>query len=123
MADLRSTGHAYQVPKNNGENSLHGGTVGFDKLVWTGRAIANGVEMTLVSKDGDQGYPGTLTVHVRYTLSRDALRIEYSATTDATTVLNLTNHSYFNLAGQGQGSILKEEAIIPLIATRRSMQA
>ena len=69
--------------------------------------------MTLVSKNGDQGYPGTLTTHVRYTLSAHALKIEYSATTDADTVLNLTNHSYFNLAGEGSGDILDEVMTIP----------
>ncbi len=106
-------GHNYQVPTNNNANSLHGGTVGFDKLVWQGRAIADGVEMTLVSKDGDQGYPGTLTVHVRYTVHHGALRIDYSATTDKATVLNLTNHSYFNLAGDGKGTILGNELTLP----------
>jgi aldose 1-epimerase len=105
-------GKSYQVPKNNGENSLHGGTVGFDKRVWTAKEIPNGVEMTLVSKDGDMGYPGTLTVHVRYTLKKDALRIDYAATTDKTTIVNVTNHSYFNLAGQGNGTILGEIATI-----------
>ncbi len=106
-------GKRYHLPKNDGENSLHGGTVGFDKRVWTAHEIPNGVEMTLVSKDGDQGYPGTLTAHVRYTLSARALKIEYSATTDADTVLNLTNHSYFNLAGEGSGDILDEVITIP----------
>jgi aldose 1-epimerase len=74
--------------------------------VWEGKQIADGVELTYVSKDGDQGFPGTLTTTVRYTLSGAALRIEYSATTDKDTVLNLTNHSYFNLAGQGKSDIL-----------------
>jgi aldose 1-epimerase len=105
-------GKTYQVPKNNNENSLHGGTVGFDQMVWQGRAIAEGVEMTLVSKDGDQGFPGTLTVHVRYTLHHNALRIDYSMSTDKATVVNLTNHAYFNLAGEGQGTILNEEMTI-----------
>src|SRR5580692_3852773 len=106
-------GHQYQVPVNNNANSLHGGTVGFDKLVWQARAIADGVEMTLVSKDGDQGYPGTLTVHVRYTVHNRALRIDYSMSTDKTTVVNLTNHSYFNLAGDGRGTILGDELTLP----------
>ena len=100
-------GKTYQVPKNNNGNSLHGGTLGFDRLVWQGRAIADGVEMTLVSKDGDQGFPGTLTAHVRYTVHHDALRIDYSMSTDKPTVVNLTNHSYFNLAGEGTGTILE----------------
>jgi aldose 1-epimerase len=99
-------GHTYSIPKNDGDNSLHGGTRGFDKVVWQGKQISDGVELSYVSKDGDQGFPGTLTATVRYTLSGSALRIEYSATTDKDTVVNLTNHSYFNLAGQGKGDIL-----------------
>jgi aldose 1-epimerase len=106
-------GHTYQVPKNNNGNSLHGGTVGFDRMVWQGREITDGVEMTLVSKDGDQGFPGTLTVHVRYTVHHGALRIDYVISTDKTTVVNLTNHSYFNLAGDGKGTILGEEMMLP----------
>jgi aldose 1-epimerase len=106
-------GHQYQIPTNNNANSLHGGTIGFDKLVWQARAVADGVEMTLVSKDGDQGYPGTLTAHVRYTVHHGALRIDYSMSTDKATVVNLTNHSYFNLAGDGKGTILGEELMLP----------
>lgn len=105
-------GKTYHVPVNNNGQSLHGGLVGFDKLVWTGKVIPNGVEMTLVSPDGDQGYPGTLTAHVRYTLRGHDLRLEYSATTDKPTVTNLTNHSYFNLAGEGNGTILQHRATI-----------
>jgi aldose 1-epimerase len=103
---LQLGGHTYSIPKNDGDNSLHGGTRGFDKMVWQGKQIPDGVELTYVSKDGEQGFPGTLTTIVRYTLSESALRIDYSATTDKATVLNLTNHSYFNLAGQGKGDIL-----------------
>ena len=99
-------GQTYSIPKNDGDNALHGGIRGFDKVVWGAKQIPDGVELTYVSKDGDQGFPGTLTTTVRYTLSGGALRIEYSATTDKDTVLNLTNHSYFNLAGQGKGDIL-----------------
>ncbi len=99
-------GKTYSIPKNDGDNALHGGPRGFDKVVWAARRISNGIELTYVSKDGDQGFPGTLTTTVRYTLSGEALRIEYSATTDKDTVLNLTNHSYFNLKGQGNGEIL-----------------
>jgi aldose 1-epimerase len=106
-------GHKYQVPVNNNANSLHGGTIGFDRLVWQGRAITDGVEMTLVSKDGDQGYPGTLTVHVRYTVHHNALRIDYSVSTDKNTVVNLTNHSYFNLSGDGKATILGEQLTLP----------
>ena len=106
-------GHQYQVPINNNGHSLHGGTVGFDKLVWQAREITDGVEMTLVSKDGDQGYPGTLTVHVRYTVHPNALRIDYVVSTDKVTVVNLTNHSYFALSADGKGTILNEELMIP----------
>ncbi len=99
-------GQTYSIPKNDGDNALHGGTRGFDKVVWSAKEVKDGVELTYVSKDGDQGFPGTLTAIVRYTLSGSALRIEYSATTDKDTVLNLTNHSYFDLAGQGTGDVL-----------------
>ena len=105
-------GHQYRVPVNNHGQSLHGGLVGFDSKVWTAKQIENGVELTLVSPDGDQGYPGTLTAHVRYTLRGDALHIDYSATTDKATVTNLTNHSYFNLAGEGNGTILDQKITI-----------
>ncbi len=105
-------GKTYSVPKNDGENSLHGGTRGFDKVVWSGKPIKNGVELRYTSKDGDQGYPGNLTAVVRYTLSGNDLRIEYSATTDKKTVVNLTNHSYFNLAGEGRGDILQHRLTI-----------
>jgi aldose 1-epimerase len=100
-------GNTYHVPKNDGDNSLHGGIRGFDKVVWTAQEVMDGIELTYVSPDGDQGFPGALTATVRYTLSEGALRIEYSATTDKDTVLNLTNHSYFNLAGQANGEVLK----------------
>jgi aldose 1-epimerase len=107
--EFKLDGKTYNVPKNDGDNSLHGGTRGFDKVVWTGKQIPNGVELTSVSPDGDQGYPGKLTAVVRYTLKGNDLRIEYSATTDKDTVVNLTNHSYFNLAGQGTGDILQHQ--------------
>jgi aldose 1-epimerase len=110
--EFKLDGKTYEVPKNNNGNSLHGGDVGFDKLVWKAREVAEGVEMTLVSKDGDQGYPGTLTAHVRYTLHHNALRIDYSMSTDKDTVVNLTNHSYFNLGGLGSGTILNDEIMI-----------
>jgi aldose 1-epimerase len=94
-------GQKYSLPLNNGENSLHGGPHGFNNVVWKAKPVANGVELSYLSKDGEAGYPGNLSVIVRYTLVKGDLRIEYSATTDKDTVLNLTNHSYFNLAGQG----------------------
>jgi aldose 1-epimerase len=94
-------GHEYSLPQNNGENTLHGGPHGFNNVVWKAKPVANGVEFTYLSKDGEAGFPGNLTAVVRYTLVKGDLRIEYSATTDKDTVVNLTNHSYFNLAGQG----------------------
>jgi aldose 1-epimerase len=99
-------GKEYSVPINNPPNSLHGGPHGFNNVVWKGKEIPNGVELTYLSKDGEAGYPGNLTATVRYTLEHSALRIDYSATTDKDTIVNLTNHSYFNLAGQGHGDIL-----------------
>ncbi len=101
-------GRTSHIPLNNGANALHGGPQGFSSKVWTGRELPNGVEMTLVSPDGDMGFPGTLTAHVRYTLEGQSLRLDYSATTTKPTVVNLTNHSYFNLAGNGRGTILNE---------------
>lgn len=105
-------GNTYHVPVNNNGQALHGGTVGFDQKVWSARTIPSGVEMTLVSPDGDMGFPGQLTAHVRYTLAGKALRVQYSATTTKPTVVNLTNHSYFNLAGEGSGTILDELLMI-----------
>lgn len=105
-------GTAYTIPANDHGNALHGGTEGFDRRVWTGKSIANGVELTLVSPDGDMGFPGQLTVHVRYLLQGASLKIEYSATTTKPTVLNLTNHSYFNLGGEASGTILDEKIML-----------
>lgn len=102
-------GQTYELPINNPPNSLHGGTDGFASRNWQAKAIADGVELTLTSPNGDQGYPGKLTAHVRYLLRGNTLRIEYSATTDAPTVVNLTNHAYFNLAGDGHGDILGQQ--------------
>jgi aldose 1-epimerase len=102
-------GKEYTLTKNNGENTLHGGPNGFHNHNWAGKVIADGVELKYLSKDGEEGYPGNLSVTVRYTLSGGELKIEYSATTDKDTVLNLTNHSYFNLSGQGKGTILAEQ--------------
>ncbi len=101
LASFNLDGMVYQLSPNDHGNTLHGGADGFDRKNWTARQIPNGVELTLVSPDLDMGFPGTLTAHVRYTLAGDKLRIDYAATTDKPTVINLTNHTYFNLAGSG----------------------
>lgn len=106
-------GIRYSLSKNADDTTLHGGLIGFDKRVWAAEQIPNGVEMTLVSENGDQGFPGRLTARVRYTLAKNTLQLEYFATTDADTVLNLTNHSYFNLAGEGSGDILDHVLTVP----------
>lgn len=94
--------HTYSLATNDGDNSLHGGLVGFDKKVWDAEIVDDVLKMSLVSPDGDEGYPGTLNVEVRFSLSdENELAIVYKANTDKTTVINLTNHSYFNLAGSG----------------------
>jgi aldose 1-epimerase len=95
-------GRTYALPANNGPNSLHGGELGFHVRVWEAAPVPGGVRLTRTSPDGECGYPGNLDVAVTYTLdAEDRLRIDYAATTDAPTVLNLTNHSYWNLAGGG----------------------
>jgi aldose 1-epimerase len=102
-------GKTYQIPLNNGPNALHGGPKGFDEYVWQSKEVPDGVEFTLVSPDGDMGFPGTLTATVRYTLKGKTLRIDYTAKTDKATVLNLTNHAYFNLHGDDAGNILDQK--------------
>jgi aldose 1-epimerase len=109
-------GTTYQIPVNNNGNALHGGTIGFDRKVWDAKIIPDGVEMTLVSPDGDMGFPGTLTVHVSFTVTErqghPALCIRYSADTDKLTVLNLTNHAFFNLANDPATSVFGDTALI-----------
>ena len=107
----------YILAKNNGENHLHGGMKGFDKVVWKAEEIflsdGVGIALTYLSPDGEEGYPGNLSVKVRYILSTDnALKIEYSAVTDSATVVNLTHHSYFNLAGAERENILNHELLM-----------
>lgn len=110
-------GKTYTLAKNNGPNSLHGGVEGFNRKLWTAKEVTNdgvvGIKMAYLSQDGEEGYPGNLSVTMTYWLNNDdELKIEYAATTDKETVLNLTNHTYFNLAGQGSGDILKHEMMI-----------
>jgi aldose 1-epimerase len=103
-------GKTYHVPLNEGQNALHGGTEGFDRKYWDVRkASGHELELHYLSPNGQEGFPGNLNVTVRYTLDdKNGLRIDYTATTDRDTVLNLTNHSYFNLSGAGSGSVLNE---------------
>jgi aldose 1-epimerase len=101
-------GKTYQIPVNNGVNALHGGPKGFDQYVWQAQEVPDGVEFTHVSPDGDMGFPGTLTAKVKYTLKGSTLRIDYSATTDKATALNLTNHAYYNLHGDDKSNILDQ---------------
>jgi len=107
-------GKTYTLATNNGPNSLHGGLKGFDKVVWNVvKATGNTLELQYTSKDGEEGFPGNLNVTALYTLTEDnALRVDFKAATDKATVVNLTQHSYFNLAGQGKGDILGHEVYI-----------
>jgi aldose 1-epimerase len=119
IANARFTldGKTYELAANNGRNHLHGGRRGFDKVVWKAASFERdgnvGVTLAHTSPDGEEGYPGTLNVTVTYSLTpRDELIVEYSATTDKATPINLTNHSYFNLAGDGRGDILQHQLTI-----------
>ena len=110
-------GVKYSVPVNNGVNHLHGGIIGFDKVVWEAKPIqvdsGNAIELSYISKDGNEGYPGNLTVKVTYTFTNaNELKVDYHATTDKSTPINLTQHTYFNLKGEGQGNILDHDLMI-----------
>jgi aldose 1-epimerase len=110
-------GHTYQGPTNEGTNMLHGGISGFDKKVWTAKETSShgepALELHYLSPDGQEGFPGNLNVTVRYSLDeKNGLHIDYTATTDKATVLNLTNHSYFNLEGAGSQTVLNERLTI-----------
>lgn len=114
-------GTKYELAPNTlpdfGRNHLHGGVVGFNKVLWKGKEFNSGsevgVELTYLSKDGEEGYPGNLNCVVKYSLNTEnELRIDYSATTDKTTLVNFTHHSYFNLKGEGQGTVLDQQVMI-----------
>lgn len=111
LGQFELNGETYQIAINNDPNTLHGGNRGFDKYVWDAEDVSGddgpAVTFSRLSPDGEENYPGNLQVSVTYTLTDDdELRLDYSATTDATTVINLTNHCYFNLAGEGTSNIL-----------------
>ncbi len=116
LGQFTINGHKYQVPTNDGPNSLHGGTVGYNARVWEGKDASKpghpAVQLHYLSPNGEMGFPGALNVTVKYTLDGQALRIDYTATTDKETVLNLTNHSYFNLAGAGTKSVLDHRVML-----------
>lgn len=106
-------GMEYKLPQNDGENTLHGGPQGFDKKVWTAREAGDKLELSYLSKDGEAGFPGNLKVTVTYRLSdKNELRIDYSASSDRDTVINLTSHGYFNLKGVGSGDVLSHQVMI-----------
>jgi len=110
-AQFELNGTTYKLAANNGKNTIHGGRKGFAQAVWTveevtSKAHESSVKLVYVSKDGEEGFPGALDVTVRYTLTDDdELRIDYQASADRATVVNLTNHNYYNLGGEGSGGV------------------
>ncbi len=108
-------GQTYSLAVNNGANHLHGGVIGYDKVVWDAKpsSSANAIELSYASKDREEGYPGNLMLKVTYTLGDDnALKVDYHATTDKATPVNVTQHTYFNLKGEGEGTILDHELML-----------
>ena len=110
-------GETYTLATNNNENHLHGGIIGFDKVVWDAKFVGSGdwsgVELSYLAKDGEEGYPGNLNLKVTYKLTNEnELMVDYHATTDKATPVNVTQHSYFNLKGEGEGTILDHELMI-----------
>ena len=108
-------GQTYTLAKNNGENHLHGGIVGFDKVIWDAKfdESASSIELSYLAKDKEEGYPGNLQVKVTYTLTDDnSIIVDYRATTDRSTPVNLTQHTYFNLKGEGEGTILDHQLML-----------
>ncbi len=113
-AKFKIDGVEHHVTANSGKNHIHGGKLGFDKQLWNAKEITDGVELNYMSADGEEGFPGELKCTVSYTLTQEnGLRIDYKATTNKPTVVNLTNHAYFNLSGEGSGDILGHELTIP----------
>ena len=107
----------YTLAVNNGENHLHGGVIGFDKVVWNASRVGgdgwDGVEMSYKAKDGEEGYPGNLDIKITYQLTNsNEIVVDYLATTDKATPVNLTQHTYFNLKGEGEGDILSHELML-----------
>lgn len=116
-AQFKLDGHTYTLAKNDGPNTLHGGNKGFDKVLWHAEPFERdtevGVVLTRTSPDGEEGFPGNLALKVTYSLTNsNELALDYSATTDKPTVVNLTQHTYFNLAGEGTGNVLNHEVTI-----------
>jgi aldose 1-epimerase len=110
-------GTEYSLAVNNGKAALHGGQKGFDKVIWNAQSAGSGIELSYLSPDGEEGYPGNLSTKVTYSLNdKNELRLDYTATTDKATVVNLTNHAYFNLAGEGSGTV--ENHIMTINADR-----